>query len=127
MGLTSLGGSEVFAGGGSARTATARLLDAESAALDDLTLKAFLGGIGLLSGAHVDESKSTRFLGVRVQHDGAARDITVLLEKARNIGFGETRVDTSHEKVGSGILGTFLILFLNQMGLAQGTRTAVSN
>jgi hypothetical protein len=78
----------------------------------------------LLTSAHVDETESTRLLGVRVEHDGAVLDIAVLLKETRNVGLGQTRMDTSHEKVGAGVLGALLLFFLNEMGLAEGARTA---
>lgn len=124
-GRTTLRRTEVFARGRGTRAAAARLLNAKGAALDHLTLETFLGSVGLLTSGHVDETETTRLLGVGVQHDGAVLDVTILLEQARNIGLGQTRVDTSHEQVGAGVLGALLIFFLRgQMGLAQGSRTA---
>lgn len=111
--LTSLGGSKVFAGGRGTGTATTGLLDAQGAALDDLALEAFLGSIGLLGSGHVDETKATRLLGMRVQHNGAVVDIAVLLEQARDVGLGQARVNAGDEQVGARVLGTFLILSLD--------------
>lgn len=124
-GPTTLRRTKVFARRRGTRAAAARLLNAEGAALDHLTLETFLGSVGLLTSGHVDETEATRLLGVGVHHDGAVLDVAILLEKARNIGLGQTRVDTSHEQVGTSVLGALLIFFLRgQMGLAQGTRTA---
>lgn len=108
--LTTLGGSKVFAGGRGARAATTSLLNAESTALDDLTLQTFLGSVGLFRSHHFDESEATRFLGVRVDHDRAALDITIFLEKTRNVGLGQTGVNAGDEKVGASVDRTLLIL-----------------
>jgi hypothetical protein len=61
---------------------------------------------------------------VRVQHDGAVLDIAVLLEKTRDVGLSQTRVDTSDEQVGAGVLSALLLFFLDEVGLAQGARAA---
>jgi hypothetical protein len=53
---------------------------------------------------------------VRVKHDRAVIDITVLLEQTRDIRLSQARVDTSDEEVGARVDGT-LILFLD--GLAS--------
>jgi hypothetical protein len=105
-----LGRSKVFARGRSSGAATSGLLNAESTALDNLTLQALLGSISLLGSDHLDEAKATRFLSVRGHHDRAALDIAVLLEQTGDIGLGQTRVDTGDEKVRAGVNGTFFII-----------------
>lgn len=114
--LTALGGPEVFAWGRSTGTATASLLNAEGAALDDLALQAFLGRVGLFSSGHVYEAEATRLLGVRVHHDRAVVDIAVLLEQTRNVGFSQTRVDAGDKQVGAGVDGALFIII---QGLAH--------
>jgi hypothetical protein len=110
-----LGGSEVFAGSRSSGAATTSLFNAQSTALDNLTLETLLGSISLFGSDHLDEAEATRLLGVRVQHDRAVLDIAVLLEQTADIGLGQTRVDTSDEKVRARVDGTFFII----VGLAR--------
>jgi hypothetical protein len=62
-----------------------------------------------------------------VEHDRAVLDITVLLEQTRNVGFGQARVDTGDKQVGAAIKGTFLILFLLQVRLAQRARAMITS
>jgi hypothetical protein len=62
-----------------------------------------------------------------VEHDRAVLDITVLLEQTRNVGFGQARVDTGDKQVGAAIKGTFLILFLLQVRLAQRARATITS
>jgi hypothetical protein len=99
--LASLRGTEVLARGRRARAGTTSLLDAQSAAFNDLALKTLLGGIGLLSSDHLDETKATRLLGMGIKHDLALLDITVFLEETSNFGLSETRVDAGDEEVGA--------------------------
>lgn len=93
--LTTLRGSKVFSGSRRAGSGTARLLDTESAAFVLLTLQSLLGSIGLIRGDHLDKSKTTTLLGMRIAHDLTLLDLTVLLEEARNLGLGQTGVDAS--------------------------------
>ena len=97
--LTSLWWSKVLSWSWGTWTGAASLLDTQSAAFNDLTLKTLLGSIGLLAGNHLDESKTTGLLGVWVKHDLALLNLTVLLEKTSDFGLGETWVNTSHEQV----------------------------
>jgi phage tail sheath gpL-like len=46
---------------------------------------------------------------VRVKHDLALLNLTVLSEETHNVVLSETRVDSSDEKVGSGVGGTITI------------------
>lgn len=106
---TSLGRAKVLAGGGGSGSGATGLLNAQSTALVDFALETGLGSIGLLASGHVDETKSTRLTGVRVAHDAASVDITVLLEETANLLLGQTRVDTGNEKVGARVGSLFLI------------------
>ena len=106
--LTSLWWSKVLSWSWGAWAGAASLLDAQGAALDNLTLEALLGGIGLLSGNHLDESEATGLLGVWVKHDLALLNLTVLLEKTSDLSLGETWVDTSNKQVRSWVGGTIV-------------------
>ena len=108
--LTTLGGTKVFARSRLTRAAPAGLLNAQSAAFDNLALETLFGSIGLFGSVHLDETKATRFLAVGIHHDGTVVDITVLLEQTRQIRLGQTGVNASHEEVGTGVHGAFLIL-----------------
>jgi len=119
--LTSFRRTKVFARSRCARTAATSLLDAQSAAFDDFTLQTFLGSIRLLTGDHLHEAKATRLLGVRVNHDGAVLDVTVLLEQARQIRLGQTRVNASDKKVGTGILGTLFVIVEHLTGVDRAS------
>lgn len=109
--LTALGRSEVLAGGRSTGLATASLLDAQGAALDDLALQALFGSISLLSRDHVDKAEATRLLGVGIDHDRAVLDIAVLFEQTRDVGLRQTRVNTSDKQVGASVDGTLILIF----------------
>jgi hypothetical protein len=99
--LASLRWTKVLARGWGARSGAASLLNAQSATLNDLTLKTILGGISLLSGHHLDEAKATRLLGVGIKHDLALLDITVFLEETGDLLLGKARVNTGDEEVGA--------------------------
>jgi hypothetical protein len=107
--LASLGWTKVLARCGSTRARTTSLLNAQGAAFDNLTLETFLGGIGLLSGDHFDETKATRFLGVRVKHDLAFLNLTILFEKTSNFRLRQTRVNASNEKVRARVNGAIIL------------------
>ena len=107
--LASLWWTKVLARCGSTRARTTSLLNAQSATLDNLTLKTFLGSISLLGGDHFDETEATRFFGVRVKHDLAFLNFTILLEEASNFSLGETRMDASNKKVGARIDSTVIL------------------
>jgi hypothetical protein len=83
-------------------------------------LQTLLGSISLLSSNHLDETETTRFLGVGVNHDGAVLNITVFLKKTGDVGFSQTGVDASDEEVGAGILGALLIVE-GLAGIRRGT------
>jgi hypothetical protein len=83
-------------------------------------LQTLLGSISLLSSNHLDETETTRLLGVGVNHDGAVLNITVFLKKTGDIGFGQTGVDASDEEVGAGVLGALLIIE-GLAGVRRGT------
>jgi hypothetical protein len=97
--LTSLGRTKIFARRWSSRTSTTSLFNTQSASFDDFTLQPFLRSISLFGSDHLDEAKATRFFGMRIQHDRAALDLTVFVEKARDVGFGEARMYAGDEKV----------------------------
>lgn len=96
---TSLWWSKVFSRSWGTRTSTTSLLNAQGSTFNDLTLQTLLGSISLIRGNHFDETKATRFTGVRVTHDLALLNITILLKETRNLFFEKTWVDTSNEKV----------------------------
>lgn len=104
--LTSLRGTKVFARSRSSGSAATSLLDAQGSALKDFTLQALLGAIGLLQSGHLDESESTRLLGVGIKHDLALLDLTVLGEKTSHIVLGEARVDAGDKQVRTGVSST---------------------
>ena len=97
--LTSLGRAEVFSGSWCARTSATSFLDAQGASLNVFALQSLFRSVGLLVGYHLDETESTRLLGMRVKHDRAVLDIAVFFEEAGDIGLGKTRMNSSHEKV----------------------------
>jgi hypothetical protein len=107
---TSLRRTEVLAGRGRTRTSAAGLFNAHSAAFDDLALEAFPGSLSLFRGNHFNESESTRFLGVRVSHDLAFLNLTILFKHLGDLSLRQTRMDTSDEEVGAGVNGTIVIL-----------------
>ena len=101
--LASLGWAKVFAWGWGTWSGTTSLFDTQGSAFDDLTLKTLLCGISLLSSDHLDETKATRLLGMRIKHDLALLDVTILLEETSDFRFRKTWVNTSDEKVGAWI------------------------
>lgn len=103
---TSLWGTKVFSRSRGSRTTSTGLLDAQSTALKDFTLEALLSTVGLLQSGHLDESESTGLLAMRIQHDLAFFNITILGKETGHIVLSETRVNSSHEKIGTSISGT---------------------
>lgn len=97
--LTSLRRPEVLAGSRGSGSAAASLLDAQCPTLKDFTLETLLGAVCLFKGRHLHEPESARLLGVRIKHDLAFLDLTVLGEEAGDIVLSETRVDTGHKQV----------------------------
>lgn len=95
--------SEVLAGSRGPGARTPSLLDAESPALIDLTLQGILCGIGILRSDHLDEAEATALAGMWVTHYVALLDLSVLLEEAGDLLFGEAWVDAGDEEVGSGV------------------------
>jgi hypothetical protein len=110
--LTALRWTVVLARSRSARTGATSLLNAQSPALMDLTLKALLGRVSLLSGNHLNETKAARVLCVRVAHDVALLDLAILLEETGDLFLGERGVDARHEQVGARVATTRLVIFL---------------
>jgi hypothetical protein len=108
--LTSLGRAKVLAGGRGSGSGATSLLNAQSAAFVDLALETRLGSVGLLASDHVDEAEATRLAGVRIAHDAASLDITVLLEQATDLLLGQAGVDAGNEKVGARVGSFFLVL-----------------
>lgn len=106
--LTSLWWSKVLSWSWGTWAGAASLLDAQSAALNDLTLKTLLGSIGLLAGNHLDEPEAAGLLGVWVKHDLALLNLAVLLEKTSDLSLGETWVDASNEQVRSRVDGAIV-------------------
>jgi hypothetical protein len=115
--LTSLGRSKVLAGGRGSGSGATGLLNAQSAALVDLALETRLGSVGLLTSDHVDETEATRLAGVRIAHDAASFDITVLLEQATDFLLGQTGVNAGNEKVGARV-GSFFFVLTDLLGSA---------
>lgn len=97
--LTSLRRAKILARGRRAGASSASLLNAQSSALNFLALQTLLGGLSLIRGDHLDESKSTRFLGVRVAHDLALLNVTIFLKHLGDLSLRQTRVNASHEEV----------------------------
>lgn len=124
--ITSLGWTKVLSGSGSSWSGTTSLLDAESAAFVDLALKTTLGGVGLLGCDHLDETETTRFTSVRVAHDAASLDITVLLKETTDFILGQTRVDASDKEVGARV-GSLLLIFVVATRLGWGRTTVVNS
>lgn len=120
MRLTTLGRTKVLARGGRTGSGTTGLLNAESAALDDLALETILGGVGHVGSDHLDEAEATRLPGVGVLHDLALLDLAILLEEAGDLGLLETGVDAGDEEVGAGVDGTIVILVVVVVVLGRG-------
>lgn len=118
--LTALGRAEILARRGSARARATSLLNAQGPALVYFTLEAFFSSISLFGGNHLDETKSARLAGVRVAHDVALLNFTIFLKEARNLLFGQVRVYSGHEKVGSRVTGGLLV-FDRCARLGRGT------
>jgi len=72
-------------------------------------LKSLLGSIGLVSSDHLDESKATGLLGMRIKHNLALLDITIFFKEASHFGFRQTWVNSSHEEVGAWVDGTIIL------------------
>lgn len=120
MELTALGRAVVLARSGSTRAGTTRLLDAQGPALVDLTLETLLGSVGLVRGNHLDEAEAARLLRVRVAHDVALLNLTILLEQTCNLLLGQTGVDTGDEEIGARVAAAIVSARL-------GGRTTVSS
>lgn len=120
MRLTTLGRTKVLARGGRTGSGTTGLLNAESAALDDLALETILGGVGHVGSDHLDEAEATRLPGVGVLHDLALLDLAILLEEAGDLSLLETGVDAGDEEVGAGVDGTIVILVVVVVVLGRG-------
>lgn len=118
---TTLWRAKVFAGGWGAWLGATSLLNAQSPSVDLLALQTLLCGVGLLAGHHVDEAEAARFTRVRIAHDVALLNLSVLFEQTCDIGFAQTRMDTSDKEVGALIAGRFLV-FLR--GRLRGTTMA---
>jgi hypothetical protein len=108
--LTSLGGPEILAGSRGARTSPTSLLNAQCATLDRLTLETFPGSLSLFRGYHLNKAEATGLLGVRVSHNLALFDITILLKHLGHLGLGELGVDASDEKVRSGVDSAIVVV-----------------
>ena len=109
MGLrTALGRTEVLARGRSARTSPTSFLNAQGTTFNHLSLQGLLGRISLIGSDHLDKPEATRFLGVRVKHDGAVLDLSIFLKQAGNFLLGETRVNAGDEEIRSGVAGRII-------------------
>jgi hypothetical protein len=78
--LTSLGWTEVLARGWGTRASPTSFLNTEGAAFDDFALQFLSCSVGLIRSDHLDESETTRFLGVWVDHDRTILDFSKLFE-----------------------------------------------
>ena len=107
--LASLRWTKVLARGGGTRSRATSLLDAQGTAFNDLTLKAFLGRIGLLSSDHLDEAKATGLLGMGIKHDLALLNLTILFEQASDFSLRETWVNAGDEQVRAWIDSTITL------------------
>jgi hypothetical protein len=107
--LASFWWAKVFAWRGSARPGTASLLDAQGATFNDLTLKTFLGSVGLLSSDHLHETEATGLLGMGIKHDLALLDIAIFLKETSDLSLGETRVNTGDEQVGAWVNSAIIL------------------
>lgn len=114
--LTALRRSEVLARSRRARAGTTSLLDAQGAALNDLTLEALLGSIGHIRGNHLDETESAGLLAVGITHNLALLNLAVLLKEASNLLLRQLRMDAGDEKVGSGVDRVIIIAVLATLG-----------
>jgi hypothetical protein len=91
-------------------------------------LEAFLGSIGLVGSDHLDETKAARLLGVRILHDVALLDLSILAKQTSNLLLGEAGVDARHEQVGAWVAGARVLVVVLAMGTAVGGRaTAVAS
>lgn len=121
MGIRGLTGwSKVLARSRRAGSGATGLLDRQSATLELLALQAFLCSVGLLGGDHLDETETTRLLGVGVTHDLALLDGTVLGEEASNFFLKKARVNASDEQVGTRIDGTIIVAVAHGLVLDGG-------
>jgi hypothetical protein len=107
--IFSLWWSKVLARGWGTRAGSTSLLDTQSTALNDFTLKTLLGSIGLVSGNHLDKAKATGLLGMGIKHDLALLNVTVLLKETSNLDFSEARMDTSNKEIRSGVNSTIIL------------------
>jgi hypothetical protein len=73
----------------------------------NLALQTLLGSVCLVRGNHLDETEATRLLGVRVAHDVALLDLTILLEQTCDLILGQRRVNASDEEVGALVAALF--------------------
>jgi hypothetical protein len=101
--VISLWWTKVLARSWGTRTGATGLFNAQSTTFDNLSLETLLGGISLFGSDHFDEAEATRLLGMGIKHNLTFFDVAILLEETGNFGFGETRMDTGDEKVGSGV------------------------
>jgi hypothetical protein len=107
--LTSLWWTKVFAWSRGTWAGSTGLFNAQSASLNNLSLKAFLSGISLLGSDHLDEAEATGLLGVWVKHDLALLDVTVLLKETSDLLLGKAWVNSGNKEVGTWVNGTIII------------------
>jgi hypothetical protein len=81
----------------------------------NLTLEAFLGGIGLLRGHHLDEAEATGLPGVRVTHDVALLDVAILLEQTSDFVLSEAGMNAGHEEVRAGVARVVVLALLTRL------------
>jgi len=99
--LTALRWAEVLAGSRGPGPSAPGLLDAESPALVDLSLKSILGSVGALRSHHLHKAETTALTSVWVAHDVALLDVAVLLEELADLVLVEARVDAGDEEIGA--------------------------
>jgi len=86
-------------------------------------LKSFFGSIGLFSSHHLDKAETARFSGMGIQHDRALVHLTILGEEPRDIILSETRMNASHEEIGTWVLRA-IVLFLLTAGVRWWRRSS---
>jgi hypothetical protein len=79
-------------------------LDAQGAALKELSLQSFFSTVGLLQSSHLNETETARFSCVWVNHNLALEDIAVFREKTRDVFLSQARVNSHNKQVCTGVL-----------------------
>jgi hypothetical protein len=121
---TTLGRTIVLSGGRSSRPRAAGDLYGKSSALVVLTLQAAHGSVSLVGGAHLDEAKASRVLGMGVPHDLALLDDAVDSKQILEVLVADAGMDACHEQVGAGVAGVFAIIAIRRS--VTGSRVSLA-